>query len=143
MHLHWGANNGSPQTTPDLYLEEAIAAARRGVKVRILLSNSFLDPSDPKDNTHTVRYVNEIARKEKLNLEARLFRSDLAQLDKIHNKGVIVDGRKVLVSSVNWSYNSPANNREVSLILDHPTIGAYFTDLFTSVTRGTRPYPLL
>lgn len=138
IHLHWGLASGSPQTTPDLFLEESIAAARRGVKVRILLSNAFLDPKDPKDNTNTVSYVNDIARREGLDMQARIISSDITALDKVHNKGVLVDGRKVLVSSVNWSLNSPLNNREVSLILDHPDLGEYFTDILTSVTRDTR-----
>jgi cardiolipin synthase A/B len=138
VHLHWGTGSGSPQTTPDLYLEEAIAAARRGVKVRILLSNAFLNPRDPKDNTNTVAYVNAIARRERLDMEARLIRTDINGLDKIHNKGIIVDGRKVLVSSVNWSLNSPLNNREVSLLFDHLDLGSYYTDVLTSVTRNTR-----
>ncbi|HWI53042.1 MAG TPA: phospholipase D-like domain-containing protein [Symbiobacteriaceae bacterium] len=145
VHLHWGGASGSPQTTPDLYLEEAIAAARRGVKVRILLSDAFLDPKDPKDNTNTVDYVNDIARREKLDMQARIIKSDITALDKIHNKGVIVDGRKVLVSSVNWSLNSPLNNREVSLILDHPDLGMYFTDIFTYDWYNGAPadYPLI
>ena len=124
--------------TPDLYLQEAIAAARRGVKVRILLSDAYLDPKDPKDNTNTVLYLTQLARRENLDLQARIFRHDLAALEKIHNKGVIVDGRKVLVTSINWSQNSPANNREVGLLLDHPDLGAYYTHIFTGVTKGTR-----
>ncbi|HWI64953.1 MAG TPA: lamin tail domain-containing protein, partial [Symbiobacteriaceae bacterium] len=145
IHLHWGPTSGSPQTTPNLYLEEAIAAARRGVKVRILLSDAFLDPRDPKDNTHTVTYVNDIARREKLDMEARVIDGQRAALDKIHNKGVLVDGRKVLVSSVNWSLNSPLNNREVSLVLDSLDLGAYFTDMFTYDWYNGTPadYPLI
>lgn len=104
----------------------------------VLLSDSFLDPSNPRDNTNTVQYLNSLAYREGLDLQARIFRSDIAAVDKIHNKGLIVDGRKVLVSSVNWSYNSPANNREVSLILDHPTIGEYYTDILMSATKDTR-----
>ena len=99
--------------------------------MQVLLSDSYLDPSNPRDNTNTVQYLNNLARREGLEMQARIFRSDLAAVNKIHNKGIIVDGRKVLVSSVNWSYNSPANNREVSLILDHPAVGEYYTDIFT------------
>lgn len=113
-------------------------AARRGIRVRVLLSDSYLDPNNPRDNTHTVRYLNNLANREGLDMQARIFRSDVAAVSKIHNKGIIVDGRKVLVSSVNWSYNSPANNREVSLILDHPVIGEYYTDILMSATKDTR-----
>lgn len=138
MHLYWGPNNGSVEATPDLYLAEAIAAARRGVRVRILLSDSFLNPDDPKDNTRTVTYINDLAARERLDLQGRIFTSNIAALDKIHNKGVIVDGRKVLISSINWSQNSPANNREVGLLLEHPAIGAYYTDVLTDAMEHTR-----
>lgn len=113
--------------------------------MRILLSDSYLDPTNPRDNTYTIEYVNEIASRERLDLQARLFRSDLAALDKIHNKGIIADGRRVLVSSINWSYNSPANNREVGLLLDHPALGAYYTDIFTYNWYNGSPadYPLI
>ncbi|HLO02287.1 MAG TPA: phospholipase D-like domain-containing protein [Symbiobacteriaceae bacterium] len=130
VHPHWGPADGDPVRTPDLYLEEAIQAARRGVQVRILLSDAFLNAKDPKDNTVTVAYVNAIAQREGLNLEARLINSKAAGLDKIHNKGVVVDAIRVLISSINWSLNSPANNRELGIILEHPLIGRYFTDLF-------------
>lgn len=129
-HPHWGGTDGDPVKTPDLYLAEAIAAARRGVQVRLLLSDAFLNPKDPRDNTVTVAYVNEIAQRERLDLEGRLINSKAAGLDKIHNKGVVVDATKVLISSINWSLNSPANNRELGIILEHPLIGRYFTDLF-------------
>lgn len=145
VHLHWGEPDGSPDLTPNLYLSEAIAAARRGVRVRILLSDAFLDPDNTKDNTRTVGYVNALARQSGLDMEARIVRSDIALIDKIHNKGIIVDERKVLVSSVNWSRNSPANNREVSLLIDHPEIGRHFSDLFTYDWYDGTPasYPLI
>ncbi len=115
------------------------------MKVRILLNDTYLDPTDPRDNTHTVEYVHEIAQSEGLDLQARIADSGRAGLAKIHNKGIIVDERKVFVSSVNWSQNSPANNREVGLIIDHPAVGAYFTDLFTYDWYDGSPadYPLI
>lgn len=129
-HVHWGATDGDPVKTPNLYLEEALQAARRGVQVKLLLSDAFLNPKDPKDNTVTVAYVNEIAQREGLDLAARLINSKAAGLDKIHNKGIVVDGTRVLISSINWSLNSPANNRELGIILEHSLIGRYFADLF-------------
>lgn len=145
VHLHWGDVDGAPELTPNIYLTEAIAAARRGVRVRILLSDAYLDPENAKDNTRTVAYVNALARQSGLDMEARIVRSDVTLFEKIHNKGIIVDERKVLVSSINWSRNSPTNNREVSLLIDHPEVGRYFSDLFIyDWYDGTpAPYPLI
>ena len=54
----------------------------------------------------------------------------LILLEKIHNKGVIVDGERVLVSSINWNSNSPNFNREAGVIIDHPGVARYFLEVF-------------
>jgi len=143
--MHWGVKGESVGMTPNLYLEEAVSAARRGVSVRILLSDAFLNPADEKDNLHTVTYVNEIARRENLDMQARIIKSRLVGVDKIHNKGLVVDSRYSLVSSINWSRNSPVNNREASLLIDNPQIGTYFSDIFAYDWYDGTPadYPLI
>ena len=77
-----------------------------------------------------VDLINRIGATEQIPLEARC--ADLAtnELDKIHNKGVIVDDRKVLVSSINWNSNSPNFNREAGVIIDHPGVARYFREVF-------------
>lgn len=138
IYAHWGPRTGSPETHPNLFLAELIAAARRGVRVRILLADTYVDPSAPKDNAWTTAYLNRLASEEGLDMQARLMRTDLVKVEKLHNKGLVVDGERVLVSSINWSLNSPANNREVGLILEHPEIAQFYTDVFTTVTENTR-----
>ena len=131
IHKFWGSTTtGSPATTPDVYLEEVIDAARRGVQVRILLDSAFLDGSDPRDNQYTVQYVNGIAAAEHLDMEAKLIDLRTLGLEKVHNKGVIADGQKVLVSSINWSENSPENNREAGIIVENTEATAYYEGLF-------------
>jgi cardiolipin synthase len=131
IHKFWGSpSSGSTTTTPNLYLEEVINAARRGVKVRVLLDSSFLDPSDPRDNQYTVEYINGIAAAEGLDMQAKLVDTAKVGIEKIHNKGMIVDGRQVLVSSINWSENSPENNREAGIIVDNTEVAAYYETLF-------------
>ncbi len=48
---------------------------------------------------------------------------------KLHNKGVVVDDEKVLVSSVNWNEYSPTRNREVGLIIEGD-VAKYYSDAF-------------
>ncbi|MBL0387605.1 lamin tail domain-containing protein [Tumebacillus sp. ITR2] len=130
-HKFWGTpSTGSTTTTPDLYLEECINAARRGVKVRILLDSAFLDTTDPRDNTYTVQYVNDIAASEHLDMQAKLIDLKTLGLEKVHNKGVLVDSKKTLVSSINWSESSPENNREAGVIIDNTEVNAYYEQLF-------------
>lgn len=131
IHKYWGATStGSTTSTPDIYLEEAINAARRGVKVRILLDAATVDLTDPRNNVETAKYVNDIAAAEHLDMQAKLINLDVAKVEKIHNKGMIVDGQTVLVSSINWSENSPTNNREAGLIITNPQLADYYNDIF-------------
>ena len=110
------------------YLDATIDAARRGVEVKILLDSMWYNLDGNADNDELCRYVNEISKNEDLNLEARLVRRD--GITKIHNKGVIVDSEKVLISSINWNKHSPTYNREVGVIIQNPEIGAYYSEVF-------------
>ena len=112
------------------YLAAAIDASRRGVTVRVLLDSYWYNTEGKNDNDEMVEIINRIATAEHLPLEARLADLEISRLAKIHNKGVIVDGRKVLVSSVNWNSNSPNFNREAGVIIDHPGVAEYFTSVF-------------
>jgi phosphatidylserine/phosphatidylglycerophosphate/cardiolipin synthase-like enzyme len=77
-----------------------------------------------------VALINTIARTEHLPLEARWADLKASGIEKIHNKGVIVDDERVLVSSINWNSNSPNFNREAGVIIDHPGVARYFHAVF-------------
>jgi phosphatidylserine/phosphatidylglycerophosphate/cardiolipin synthase-like enzyme len=117
-------------TTLNPYLAAAINASRRGIHVRVLLDSYWFNTEDTADNDEMVALINHIAQSERIPLEARC--ADLAanELDKIHNKGVIVDDQKVLISSINWNSNSPNFNREAGVIIEHPGVAQYFREVF-------------
>lgn len=116
---------------PNLYLESVIDAARRGCEVKILLDGKYVSNEiNKQDNLDTVAYVNGIARRENLNLEAKALVFEKNYLAKIHNKGIVVDGEKVLISSINWNYNSVAKNREAGVIIENRDTAKYFEDVF-------------
>lgn len=48
----------------------------------------------------------------------------------IHNKGIVVDGNIVLVSSANWSSDGVLRNRDAGLILHDPDIADYYQRVF-------------
>jgi cardiolipin synthase len=112
------------------YLSAAINASRRGVHVRILLDAYWYNIEDEKDNDEMVALINRIGASEHIPLEARCADLVMGDIDKIHNKGVIVDDQQVLVSSINWNSNSPNFNREAGVIIDHPGVAKYFLDVF-------------
>jgi cardiolipin synthase A/B len=121
-------NDSSSRLNP--YLSAAINASRRGVHVRVLLDSYWFNIEQEEDNDEMVGIINRIGRSENIPLEARC--ADLTRIgvDKIHNKGVIVDGQHVLVSSINWNSISPNFNREAGVIIDHPGVAHYFLEVF-------------
>jgi len=112
------------------YLSAAINASRRGVHVRVLLDSYWFNIEDENDNDEMVDLINRIGMAEHIPLEARSADLALIGVDKIHNKGVIVDDRRVLVSSINWNSVSPNFNREAGVIIDHPGVARYFLAVF-------------
>jgi hypothetical protein len=48
----------------------------------------------------------------------------------IHNKGIIVDGKSVLISSANWSSAGALRNRDAGLIVHDPEVADYYTKIF-------------
>lgn len=127
--------------TPNPYLEAAVDAARRGVTVRIILDSYWFNIEGDDDNDEMAACINAIAAAEGLPMEARLARIGPGYPEKVHNKGVIVDGDTVLISSVNWNENSPSFNREAGVIIESPEAGTYFTDVFTADWEDAGPLP--
>jgi len=56
--------------------------------------------------------------------------NQLRQIDDHHTKGMIVDGKRVLIGSHNWSKPGVTLNRDASLIFDDEDIAGYFTEAF-------------
>jgi phosphatidylserine/phosphatidylglycerophosphate/cardiolipin synthase-like enzyme len=130
-HAHWGdPRTGTPDSDPDPYLQDCIAAARAGAHVYVLLDSAFLDTGDTRNNQATVDYLNGIAANESLALQARLVNLTAVGVDEVHNKGVVVDNRTAVVGSLNWVRNSAQDNRELDLMLDDRDAAAYFRDVF-------------
>jgi phosphatidylserine/phosphatidylglycerophosphate/cardiolipin synthase-like enzyme len=48
----------------------------------------------------------------------------------IHNKGIVVDGETVLVSSANWSGDGVRRNRDAGLIIHDKEIAGYYQNVF-------------
>jgi hypothetical protein len=83
-----------------------------------------------------VQYIRNIAESENItgNLQARLINlggyEGLNELSILHNKGIVVDGEKTLVSSINWATGSVIHNREAGVIIENERVAEYYTRLF-------------
>jgi phosphatidylserine/phosphatidylglycerophosphate/cardiolipin synthase-like enzyme len=114
------------------FLDSLVRAGERGCEVRVLLDSTWYNvlPDDSNDNDDTVEFLNSVARRQNLNISAKLMDLDAHGIVKLHNKGIVVDGNRVLVSSLNWNHNSFSRNREAGLILQNPQLAGYFEDIF-------------
>lgn len=63
----------------------------------------------------------------------------LRVIDNHHTKGMIVDCRRVLIGSHNWSQPGVTLNRDASLLFDDAEIAAYYTEAFEIDWDRARP----
>jgi len=108
------------------FVRAVLDAARRGVEVRVLLAGAWYVE---EENRRLAERLRDRAKAEGVALSVRIAEPDGA-FEKIHAKGVIVDGNRTLVGSLNWNNNSVRQNREVALILHGEEPAAYFGDVF-------------
>jgi phosphatidylserine/phosphatidylglycerophosphate/cardiolipin synthase-like enzyme len=50
--------------------------------------------------------------------------------DNVHNKGIVVDARTVVVSSQNWSGDGTLYNRDAGVVIHSPRLAGYFQQIF-------------
>ncbi len=115
---------------PNPLIERLTEAARRGVRVRLLLDGSSYNLEGGDDNDEAASTLNYIAAREGIPLEVRLFEPDATGLVKLHNKGLVIDGETVFTSSINWNYHGAYENRESGLLLRSQDLASFFTRVF-------------
>jgi len=103
------------------FVTAAVAAARRGVEVRILLSGAWYVR---EENRRLVAHLRRVADREDLPLAARIAEPG-DDYRKIHAKGVVIDGETAVVGSLNWNTESARDNREVALVVNGSAAGYY------------------
>lgn len=107
------------------FLRACLRAARRGVDVRVLLSDAWY-VSD--ENRALVAHLDQLADSEGLTLDAKVAEPG-SRFGKVHAKGVVVDD-EVILGSMNWNNQSARKNREVLLAFDGERVASYFATAF-------------
>ena len=106
------------------FIKDLINASKKGVSVKVILNwNPNYDYTNNK-NMETYLYLKEN------DIEVKFIYSNWSYFNNIHNKGMIIDGEKVLISSINWNENSVRNNREVGVIIKNDSIARYYRSAF-------------
>ena len=133
------------QVTVDWESQTATAlrrAAKRGVRVRLLLSSAWYVR---EDNRKLRKRFDEWAETNDASLSVRLADPD-GRYGKVHAKGAIVDDDTVVLGSLNWNEQAATSNREVLLALRGQAVADYYGAVFDADWQGGRdriPYSLV
>ena len=65
--------------------------------------------------------------------------ANIYTLPNVHNKGFVIDGKTVVISSQNFSPSGVYENRDAGLILESEDIAQYFAPIFDADWRVSRP----
>ena len=97
-------------------------AAERGVRLQVALNGAYLDD----DMQSVVDLLNEDWNATQGHDVQAIIMSTNDTVSRLHNKGAIIDGTSVLVSSINWGDSAMLRNREVGLLVDHAPLAAVY-----------------
>ena len=96
-------------------LDAIIAAKNRGVTVRVISEEDY-----DYEEVAGLFHANNIP----------IVWQDTRWFTAEHNKGIIVDGRIVLISSINYSDNSIEDNREAGVIIENQDVAQWYQEVF-------------
>src|SRR5262245_18498718 len=135
--------------TPDNYIGR-IMELIDGAKRSIYLQYAYITFSDKEIDQKFTEMLEKLAElSNRSNFDIRIIVGSNGAADKIrklveagfketvfrsqsniHNKGIVVDGETVLVSSANWSGDGVLRNRDAGLIIFNKEIATYYQNAF-------------
>jgi phosphatidylserine/phosphatidylglycerophosphate/cardiolipin synthase-like enzyme len=119
IYKDWGEN-------PSPFVEHLVNKSQQGVLVWVILDYN-------PDHEDTTILLNETQQYlEENGLKVKFISSEWSPFSTVHNKGMIIDNRTVLVSSINWNEQSVRKNREAGLLLENQEAATYLAGVFLS-----------
>jgi len=111
-------NNLSP------FIKKLINKSTQGIDIRIILNyNPSYEATIEKCN-QTKCFLEEYG------IKVKFIYTNWSYFTNVHNKGMIVDNKSVLISSINWNENSVTRNREAGIIIENEFISSFYADVF-------------
>ena len=114
-----------PQVLRLLKAIDDARAANPGLKVRIILAA----PHGGADAAQLRKELDLLAEEHGLAFGPQVRLLNKKFFVHCHNKLIVVDGKRVLVGSQNWSDFGVSKNREAGILLAHEGIAGYFSGL--------------
>ncbi len=140
----------TPILTPDDFVRPVVALINEAQSEILLQNQTFNAPT--QSQTDLAQLIDAIIKKQQQGVAVRIIiRSFLASKDRknlelltdrglklgsvrfqvnSHTKGLIIDRKKVLIGSQNWSELGVTQNRDASLLFDDEPLAKYFSDVF-------------
>ncbi|MGJ3701286.1 trypsin-like peptidase domain-containing protein [Variovorax sp. AFSI2.2] len=142
-----------PILTPDNYLDIAIPAIKAARKSILVQNQSLSVPPQQADGRY-IEFWNTLLSKQRRGLDVRLifrlqdrdptggrvmfealkdygFDAKRIRIQRgCHTKGLIIDGKRVMLGSHNLTNMGATTNRDASLLFDDEPLAQYFTGLF-------------
>lgn len=113
-----------------------VNAAKRGVKIRILFDRS----SNLKNPKSQLGYLAKYRNIETLLLEGRPYRRKGSERALMHMKLMIVDNRRIVSGSANWTYSAFGKNYEILCLTDDYALAKRLERSFEKMVREAKPY---
>jgi len=106
------------------FAEQLVNKSEQGIDVKVILDyNPDYEDTNEKCNK-TKQYFEEHG------IEVKFVFTNWSYFTNVHNKGMIVDNRSVLISSINWNENSVTRNREAGIIIENKEVAQYYANVF-------------
>jgi len=106
------------------FVERLVNKSLQGVDIKIILNyNPFYEATNDKCNL-TQQFFEEN------NVEVKFVYTNWSYFTNVHNKGMIVDNKSVLIASINWNENSVTRNREAGIIIENEEVAGYYAQVF-------------
>jgi phosphatidylserine/phosphatidylglycerophosphate/cardiolipin synthase-like enzyme len=135
LDVRWGSDV-SPM------VEALLEAAGRGVEVRVVL-----DPGVDGEGFDALRELQLLSHVRGVRGLRGVLAAGIEGVDRVHTKGMVVDGRVAVLGSLNWAWSAVARNREVVVLVEgeeavSPLVEAFEADWETSAGHEPPSVPL-
>jgi V8-like Glu-specific endopeptidase len=140
----------TPLLTPDNFYDEVIALVNSSQNELLIQNQTF---NAPKENHAKLKaLIDAVLAKQRAGVDVKIifrvvissvarenleklvdmgFDKDFIRIQKnCHNKGVVVDGKSVMLGSQNWSNDGVSVNRDASLLFHDKPLAQYFRKIF-------------
>ncbi len=119
------------KTSP--FAERLVNKSKQGVDVKVIMNyNPFYEDTVEKCEV-TKQFF------EANGIEVKFVYTNWSYFTNVHNKGMIVDNKSVLISSINWNENSVTRNRESGIIVENEDVANYYSEVFFYDWNLTKP----